>query len=150
MTEKNTVWLPARRALSPYGVLKRVENRVDTGTPDVAYSLLGAAGWWESKSDLSTLTLDQVLWAEGWAGSGGLCHLLYRHRSGWALYDAGGTRALYVNADPKEASLLWTTVASFPVREVLIHLAPPSLRQRTGTSPSFRSTNAYGSGATVG
>jgi hypothetical protein len=92
-----------RPHLSPFGILKRVENAIDVGTPDVSYCLRqsastrAATGWLELKHidalparsatsvRIDHLTLEQVLWGEAWVGAGGRC---------WMLLRAGGYHML--------------------------------------------------------
>jgi hypothetical protein len=136
MSEKSQCWQPAREALSPYGVLVRVENALGSGHPDALYCLLGVAGLVECKVDLGTLSLDQVLWAESWQSAGGLSWTLWRHPRGWALLDAAGMRRVYQSSfEPREVAKLWTDSKRFPTSLVLGHLAPVLLR-RVMTCPS--------------
>ena len=124
MTEAHD-WTRVRTALTPYLLLVRVENPAIPGTPDLWYqSRRGPSGWVELKHDLAALTLDQVLFSEQVALWGGLCHLMYRHPTGWALYDAVGARALHVKAPPHDAALVWTETPAFPTKAVLSFLVP--------------------------
>lgn len=141
-----------RAALAPYGVLERVENRLSAGTPDLAYALLGVTGWVELKVDLGSLALEQVLFAERWAApigpyAGGLYHLVWRHRRGWAALDAAGARAVYAahakQQVAREKALLWTDTTPFPTAAALTLLAPPP--RRTSAPPP--SASACSSGA---
>ena len=89
MSEAN-LWSDVRQFLSPFGFFHRVENKVDLGTPDVAYAIPGASGWLElkhvdhwpfdarSKIIIRGFTKDQVLWLEGWKNAGGRANLLLR------------------------------------------------------------------------
>lgn len=51
---EHALWSTVRKELSPYGLFKRIENRVEKGTPDVFYAVkLGqnySSGWIELKS----------------------------------------------------------------------------------------------------
>ena len=85
-----------RPALAPFGVLTRIENAVDLGTPDVAYCLRlkplvpAVAGWIELKVlenlpargstpvRIDHLTWEQVRWGEMWVEAGGLAWMLLR------------------------------------------------------------------------
>jgi len=104
-----------REALGPWGVLHRVENAVDVGTPDLAYVLRAgiqksapvASGWIELKHAtrwparpttplvIEHLTLDQVLFAERWARAGGWCWALLQVGREYLLLDPPTLRGLF-------------------------------------------------------
>lgn len=96
MTSERGLWSTVQPPLSPFLMLKRMENKCDLGTPDVAWTgqlpdgkprhgvrvYRRASGWLELKEcewpkrpetplHIPKLTLDQVLWQEGWEKSGG-------------------------------------------------------------------------------
>ena len=122
MTEAHD-WSTVRQALSPFGMMVRVENKLGKGTPDLAYCLRRVSGWLELKHDLSSLTLDQVMFAEGWAAAGGLAFMLWRRPGGWAIFNAAGMRALYSKTPAQESAILWES-GPFPLKAVLTILAP--------------------------
>lgn len=79
MTTESALWHVVRRNLAPYGRLQRIESHLTaTGIPDVAYCLLGSAGWLELKHVsawpkrpttplyIKHLKLEQVLFLEDW------------------------------------------------------------------------------------
>lgn len=79
MTTESDFWGVVRRHLSPYGRLQRIESHLTaTGIPDVAYCLMGNAGWlelkhlnaWPKRSSTTLnvphLKLEQVLFLEDW------------------------------------------------------------------------------------
>ena len=129
MTEAAS-WTTWRRHLAPYGQLLRVENALMAGFPDVLYCLRGRSGLLELKTDLASLTLEQVLLGEAWTAAGGAWWLGYRgqagaHKGVWALFDARGARLAYSKMllPVSAAARLWTTGA-FPLQDVLDLLAP--------------------------
>lgn len=137
MTLESNAWAAVRRALAPYGRLVRVENRVEAGTPDVAYCLLGVSGWLELKSGAG-LEAEQLLWAEEWSRAGGLWHLLRRGRRGgagtplgWALYDVGAARRLYEGLTIGNG---WAWMDRLEPATLLEALAPRALRRSTSAA----------------
>jgi hypothetical protein len=92
MPKESQLWTVVRRTLLPYGILKRIENILEDGTPDVAYTLRGVDGWLELKDldawparegtvvRLDHYTAAQRLWHRQWRGVGGRCHVLARVR----------------------------------------------------------------------
>lgn len=130
MPRESQAWATARAALSPFGVLHRVENAVVIGYPDVTYCLIGCTGMIETKATVETLKLEQVLFAEEWQRGGGLVFTLLRADRTWFLYDAPGTRQLYERAaDPAP---LVRTEGAFPTKEMLRRLAPAGRRTIRG------------------
>lgn len=86
---EGALWDTVRTALLPWGALKRIENSVDLGTPDVLYCLrrprsvprVHVTGWvelkhlpaWPVRPDtpvvIDHLTREQVLFLEDWPGA---------------------------------------------------------------------------------
>jgi len=138
VTESN-FWVTVHRKLAPFGRLERIENRIGAGTGDVCYCLrfTGRApgtGWLELKQldgwparaqtpiSIPTLTLDQVLWLEGWAAAGGRAWLLAKIGCDLVLADPPLVRALYRGELVKTMLIDRATVygaGRFPVMEVL-------------------------------
>jgi hypothetical protein len=133
--------------LAPFGRLRRIENRLETGTPDVNYCLRyitpqsqPATGWAELKHldqwparattrvTVPKLTLDQVMWAEDWHGVGGRAWLLLRIRRDVILLQCPLIRALYqgelTKADLRTAATVFGE-GRFPTVEVLRWLTAP-------------------------
>jgi len=123
-----------KRALSPYGVVKRVENAADVGTPDVAYCLKGRAGWLELKHlpawpvrpatpvRIAHLRPEQVLWLEAWCAAGGAAFLLLQVATTYLLLTAGAARRLYrreLTATELRAAALVGGERVFPTEEIL-------------------------------
>lgn len=96
MSSEHGLWSTMQEKVGPFGSLKRVENRCDLGTPDLCAALKlpdgkprhgvrvyrSAMGWvelkeceWPKRPEtpllIDKLTLDQVLWQEGWEKAGG-------------------------------------------------------------------------------
>ena len=77
-----------RTRLSPYGIIKRIENRCDKGTPDILYCLRDVTGlielkylsaWPKRKNTsirIASFTKDQAIWLTQWKASGGKSWLL--------------------------------------------------------------------------
>lgn len=143
------LWGVCRDRLGRYGVLKRIENGVELGTPDVAYVLKvparpAASGWIELKHlsgwpkrpgtalNIPHLTVEQVVWLEGWeAVAGGGADLLLQVGPDYCFFDATGARALYERQLTKATALMTAHVVGtrrFPHRELVRHLT----RNRTG------------------
>lgn len=119
MTREAAYWPTVRENLSPFGILRRVENGVGGGDGDVIYCLtrpkpgsLASTGFIELKSLPSYpvrrstpirpphLSKDQVLFAEDWAAAGGRAWLLLRAPPWTLLFDVAGIRALYQGEVP--------------------------------------------------
>lgn len=134
MTERNQVHAAAKRALHapPALVYKRIENRVDLGTPDVAYCLLGVSGWVEEKLFPTSgrcpghLTQEQVMWGEEWSRAGGLWWLVGRRGAEWVAYSAIGARMLL---DGRENAPALIDTGAFPRARMLALLAPQGMRR---------------------
>lgn len=114
MTRESAYWPTVRESLSPFGVLRRIENSAGSGEGDVLYCLTrpkpgspAATGFVELKSlpaypaRRSTpirpphLSKEQVLFAEEWDGAGGRAWLLLRAPPWHLLFDARGIRMLH-------------------------------------------------------
>lgn len=153
MTTEARAWGTVRVALSPYGTLERVENRLSSGTPDVDYAMLGVSGKIELKVDLTTLKIEQVLFAERWTRrpANGLCHLIWRHKEGWAIFAPDGIRAIYTaRYRAQEVARLWTDTKPFPTMAALALLAPAGLRWTSAGLPLANSCSCGGSGRPAG
>ncbi len=120
MPRESGAWAYTRRQLAPFGALVRVENSVAVGFPDTIYCLFGVCGLLEMKATAASLTLEQVLFAEGWLAAGGLCHTLLRADREWFLLDPLGTRRLFEHADPQPI----VRAKEFPLKDILRALAP--------------------------
>jgi hypothetical protein len=123
MTLESNAWRTVRSELSPYGRLVRIENRIGLGTPDVYYRLISVAGWIEMKTDLSTLTIEQVMWAEEEHRAAGRAFLLYHSDgSSWWLYRAPCMKKLMEQRKDVKYVEGLAAVAShigFPTKEIL-------------------------------
>lgn len=105
MSSERALWVTARRHLTPYGKLVRIENAASLGTPDVCYCLLGRMGWLELKEDrapragkpvrLESLKLEQVLFLEDWERAGGRAWLLAQLGRSYALLSPTEVRAVW-------------------------------------------------------
>ncbi len=124
MPRESNSWAYVRRQLSLFGVLVRVENSIAVGFPDVIYCLFGVCGLLEMKATAASLTLEQVLFAEGWFAAGGLCHTLLHADREWHLLDPPGTRRLFERADPRPI----VRAKEFPLKNILRALAPVERR----------------------
>ena len=145
MGSEHSLWLVTRDKLRQFGVLHRVENRLEEGTPDVAYSLRFppgpsgrvGTGWlelkyapaWPVNLDVPlilphNLTDDQCIWAEGWCAAGGQYGLLVQVGRDYFLFGAERLRAVQVGMTLAEyvrtASASGT--GSFPRLEILKNL----------------------------
>lgn len=127
MTESSQVWSVARKYLAPFGRIQRLENRLDVGWPDSVYTLRRVSGWLELKLVPTSgrcpehFTLDQLTWGELEVAAGGRWHLLARRGREWVLYDAVGARAWF---DGTENAPLIAQTGRFPLRDILMHIAP--------------------------
>lgn len=139
MSEAN-FWQLVRGHLQPFGVMKRVENRLDLGTPDTAYCLRmrrcpPVSGWVELKYldrwpvDAGTpvtidhLTLDQVMWMEAWAKGGGRAWLVAQVGTDVVMCGPPVARLLHGKelntALLRGMSALCKPLSPFPVRAML-------------------------------
>lgn len=125
MSEAN-LWSYVRRNLGPYGRLKRIENRLDKGTPDVAYTFKRASGWIELKHvplaparastalKIPHLTLEQVQWLNDEHNAGGRAWCLLQVERRYFLLNPSVTTTLFEigmtdGMLPALATLHWTT-----------------------------------------
>lgn len=108
---EDALWRKTRAELSPWGVLQRIENCVDLGTPDLAYALRvqGAvgSGWIELKHAwawpkrhttpfvLPELTADQVVFARNWEKAGGRSWMLLQVGRGYWLLNPAAITAIF-------------------------------------------------------
>lgn len=122
MTSEAALRAIVRRALAPYGIIKRVENPIDPGTPDMAWQLatprLGsAAGWLELKAleafpsrqatpvRIPSLTREQAAWAAEWEGAGGKSPLLLQVGRAYGLFAGARIGELFLD-NPHPAAAL--------------------------------------------
>lgn len=137
---ESSLWQLQREKLGPYGRLTRIENVIDKGTPDVAYTLkYGRAvctrsGWIENKYlpgwparpetpiHIESLTLQQVLWLEEETRAGGRAWLMLQVASVYMLFNAIGVRAIfgrkYTATDCLDTALVRSRII-FPTRDLL-------------------------------
>jgi hypothetical protein len=111
---ETSLWGRLHRHLGPYGRLIRIENRVETGMPDVYYCLRGATGWLELKQlpawpkragtpiRIGHLTREQVIWLEAERANGGAAHLLLQVGRDILLLDPSAVRDLFTRALTRE------------------------------------------------
>lgn len=111
MTEAN-FWRSLRTRLGAYGMVERVENTANVGTPDLCYCLTGVTGWLELKYEKSIpsdhlfirkLTREQVVWAENWHRADGRAGLLLRIErgiNGMLAFNPAQTRYVYDRGIP--------------------------------------------------
>lgn len=143
MTESR-LWSTLYSRLCVFGKLKRIENKIDLGTPDVAYCLrrpprLSVSGWLELKEagwparptqtplNVPHLTIDQVLWQEDWGQlPGSHVFTLVRADHNYLLLDPPLVRALFermISADElRRRSLVQRTDGHLPAKELLLCL----------------------------
>lgn len=109
MTSERSLWHTAKRRLSPYGSLERIESPLVKGVPDVVYCLLSHTGWLELKEldawpvrpltpiRIPSLQLEQVLFMENWIRrpSFGSAFLLLQVERSYLLVDAVLTRKIF-------------------------------------------------------
>lgn len=122
--------------LRPFGVIVPVESPITPGFPDYIYCLSQKMGVLELKYlenwpkrpmtpiRIGTLTLEQTLWAEGWAVAGGRYRMMLRiGMSAWLVFGPRGVRQLYdrrlVRAALPRAALLFSEERRFPARQVV-------------------------------
>lgn len=134
MTGEANLWSYVRRNLGPYGRLKRIENRIDKGTPDVAYTIKGVSGWIELKHvplaparatttiKIPHLTMEQVLWLNDERDAGGRAWCLLQVERKYFLLDPGIVKTLYEAGFtdavlPLAAAVFW--IQPFPVAAVV-------------------------------
>ena len=142
MSSERAFWNLLDEKLSPFGILHRIENRVGTGTPDVAYCLRRrpkgpiTSGWlelkqteWPSRSGtpftIESLTLNQVQFLERWSKNGGMAFLLAQVDHDYLLWHPQKIRPIlnrtYTSAEAiAAASLYWRS--PWPRAKILDHL----------------------------
>jgi hypothetical protein len=88
-----------RPKLSPYGIIKRVENVLEEGFPDTVYAFLGVGGLvelknvdaWPAREDSPVVirhyTVEQRRWHREWCAAGGRCAVLIRVCGHGTAYD---------------------------------------------------------------
>lgn len=133
------LWGTVRKQLEPYGRLGRLENSVEAGWSDVVYCLSVPArpavtGFLELKHlagwpvrpgtavNVPHLTVEQVLFLEGWTAAGSRADLLMQVDRDYVLLDACGTRSLYEHELTKAHVLMTAHVVGtrrFPTRELV-------------------------------
>ena len=135
MTSERSLWLTTRAHLSPFGRLVRVETPgTGGGVPDVVYCLVGRAGWLElkeldtwpvrptTKVRIDHLTLEQVLFLEGWEAAGGSAHLLLQVGRQYLLLPPKIARAVHARELTRvevEAAAVVNSTGKFPRGAVL-------------------------------
>lgn len=146
---EHSLWTTTRKALAPYGLLARIENRVGDGTPDVLYCLQGHTGLMELKHlpswpkrqatpvHIAHLTLEQVLWLESWRDAGGAAWLLLQAGREYLLLTPEAARMIYERRLTPEAlrHARWCAVRAvgrFPVREVVRVLSSQQCYPKSG------------------
>ena len=143
MTLESNFWQTVKDNLSPFGILRRIENSAGLGTPDVVYCLtrmkegsIPATGFIELKvaeypARSSTplrprhLSKDQVDFAADWVKAGGRVSLLLRAAPWYFLFDAAETRALYEGLVPAAIAPVVASAAGtgrFPTGAILREL----------------------------
>lgn len=119
MSSENGLWELIQPRLSTFLTLKRVENRCDLGTPDVAWTGMlpagrahgvmtyrVASGWLELKETgwpvrdltplyIKSLTLEQVLWHRDWKRAGGRIATLIQADADYLLVNPEVLRQIY-------------------------------------------------------
>lgn len=97
-------WSTLRDNIGTHWEAERIENRLNTGTPDVAYSMRGVHGWIELKfipeapkrSDkplkIDHFTPDQRNWLEKHGKRGGRCFVLLQVGDEWLMFDHTAVR----------------------------------------------------------
>lgn len=146
MSRENALWKVVADNLSPFGMLRRVENAIDSGEGDVAYVLrrpkdgsAPSSGWLELKAidrfparpstplRVDHLTVEQVLFAEAWARAGGKAFMLLRAAPWHLLFDPAGIRGVFereVTAADAPAVAVAAGTRPFPTGRILRCLAP--------------------------
>jgi len=133
-----TYWAQVRNALAPFGMLRRIENALELGTPDVAYCLRrqptapAFAGWVELKVfprlpqrdpvRIPHLTREQVRWGEEWVAAGGHSWLLLKAAQHHLLLYPPVPRRLFDGMLDSTALIQGATVAAegrFPAGRIL-------------------------------
>ena len=145
------LWKRTREHLAPFGRLERIENSVNTGTPDVAYCLRRkpllppVSGWLELKHvdewparptttlHVESLTKEQVDWATWWALAGGRVSALLQvgsyllvldHRALGRIFARDATKDWLLSHAPLD-QVPFAGTGRFPTKEVLQWLTRP-------------------------
>lgn len=134
MSERD-LWQKMKKELAPYLLLKRVENAVEAGMPDVCClaRLTGAVSWIELKhvtafpKKLSTsialkkLTQQQVTWLKEWREAKGRTWLLVQVADAYFIFDGRLAQQLRDGRSGKwwESHATTWDAGSFPKIEVL-------------------------------
>jgi hypothetical protein len=133
--------------LGPFGLIKRVENPIDPGTPDMAYVLRAGirgavqSGWLELKVTdwparpttalcIESLTKEQVLWQKAWVAARGRAWTLLRVRRSYLLLDPGLLESIFYRTASAAAVQALATVyntTELPVGAMLRALTTPSI-----------------------
>lgn len=131
MTSERGLWHTLRREMSCFGELRRIENRVDLGTPDVVYCLQSYCGFLELKEldvwpkrwlTIDCLTKEQVLWLRAWERAGGTAHLLVQVERSYLLFDPDAANLIYTRSLPSASAREVAKVygeGCLPTRELL-------------------------------
>lgn len=145
MTEQMFWHQTVKPNLSPFGMVRRIENGTEKGTPDVIACLRrrpyapAFTSWIELKMSYewpvrSSTTvkfnhyeLDQILWLECWAAAGGLCCLLVQVATDYMLIPPSKARPLYYGMTKAEilAAADIHGERSFPTGAVIKWLTTP-------------------------
>lgn len=130
------LWQATKAHLGPFGSMVRIENKLETGVPDVNFALTHpptgktVSGWMELKRldnwpvrggmvNIPHLTLDQVKWAESWRG---LSFMLLRVSQDYVVALPPLMRAIYgrsVTADDIRKRASVHSVGRFPTGDLL-------------------------------
>lgn len=137
MGSESNLWKTVKPKLSPFGAFRRVENRIDTGTPDVAYCATWQSetqsGWIELKDvhewpvkpetnlTIEHLTQVQENWMIDWVGMGGRAYLLVQVKHDYLLFNAWAVKEIRAgrNREQLYALALVRSYMRFPTREIL-------------------------------
>lgn len=124
--------------LSPFGVMHRVENTVESGTPDVTYTLRhpddrrATSGWIELKHTsipvrnktqvrFKRFTVEQAEWLREWSAAGGRAWLLVAIGPAFALVEGSHCPSIQEGiplGDFRDVSEVWGD-NRFPAGRVL-------------------------------
>ena len=142
MTSESDFWGVVRRHLTPYGRLQRIESHMTAlGIPDVAYCLLGSAGWLELKHEsewprrattalsIRHLKLEQVLFLEDWTRhpARGSAYGLIQVDRDYLLLDPSMVRRVFERSATREQLIQGARVhgsGTFPTIPLVRVLAP--------------------------
>lgn len=145
MTSERGLWDTASERLQPIMLLKRVENKCDLGTPDVAWTCKlprgkdrhnciaydRYSGWLELKEEfwpvrpetplrIPSLTKDQVLWQEAWEEAGGRVATLIQADRDYLIVPPSVLRIIFERGARKNALLPYIIGSGkFPKVEII-------------------------------